>query len=113
MTATKTNGPPPGRADEQAPVLVLLHGGGPGVDALGNWATVRPALSASFRCLAPDLLGFGTQVTTGEADGAPRSARGPGRGPGHGRSCRCSTARACGGSTCSATRPPAGPPRWH
>ncbi|MEU8457175.1 alpha/beta fold hydrolase [Streptomyces griseoaurantiacus] len=69
MTATKTNGPPPGRADEQAPVLVLLHGGGPGVDALGNWATVRPALSASFRCLAPDLLGFGTQVTTGEADG--------------------------------------------
>jgi pimeloyl-ACP methyl ester carboxylesterase len=42
---------------------VLLHGGGPGVDAASNWAAVRSELSAGFRCLAPDLLGFGTQIT--------------------------------------------------
>ncbi|CAM4048134.1 alpha/beta fold hydrolase [Kibdelosporangium persicum] len=52
------------------PVLVLLHGGGPGVDAESNWATVRSRFSAEFRCLAPDLLGFGTQVVE-------RGPRGP------------------------------------
>lgn len=45
------------------PVLVLLHGGGPGVDAASNWAAVRSRISAEFRCLAPDLLGFGTRIT--------------------------------------------------
>lgn len=44
------------------PALVLLHGGGPGVDAAGNWASALPGLSARFRCLAPDLLGFGTRL---------------------------------------------------
>ncbi|MET8005282.1 alpha/beta fold hydrolase [Nonomuraea glycinis] len=44
------------------PVLVLLHGGGPGVDAASNWAAVHSELSAEFRCLAPDLLGFGTRI---------------------------------------------------
>ncbi|GAA5115147.1 alpha/beta fold hydrolase [Pseudonocardia adelaidensis] len=48
-------------------MLVLLHGGGPGVDAASNWAAVRPGLEAGFRCLAPDLLGFGTQIAGGEA----------------------------------------------
>jgi 2-hydroxymuconate-semialdehyde hydrolase len=47
----------------QDAALVLLHGGGPGVDAASNWAAVRAELSAGFRCLAPDLLGFGTQIT--------------------------------------------------
>ena len=42
--------------------LVLLHGGGPGVDAASNWASVKSRLSAEFHCLAPDLLGFGTQI---------------------------------------------------
>jgi len=46
-------------------VLVLLHGGGPGVDAASNWAPVRPRLEAGFRCLAPDLLGFGTRIAGG------------------------------------------------
>lgn len=57
-------GPVPGTMPEEGagPVLVLLHGGGPGVDAASNWAAVRTRLSARFRCLAPDLLGFGTQV---------------------------------------------------
>lgn len=59
----------------QDSVLVLLHGGGPGVDAPSNWAPVYSRLAARFRCLAPDLLGFGTQVTRDEAD-AP-AFRGP------------------------------------
>ena len=54
-------------------VLVLLHGGGPGVDAASNWSTVRSRLSSEFRCLAPDLLGFGTQI----AGGVAGALRGP------------------------------------
>lgn len=42
------------------PALVLLHGAGPGVDAQLNWAHVWSRLSATFRVIAPDLLGFGT-----------------------------------------------------
>jgi len=49
------------------PVLVLLHGGGPGVDATSNWRSVLPRLSERFDCVAPDLLGFGAQLTA-EAD---------------------------------------------
>lgn len=56
------------------PGLVLLHGGGPGVDAASNWASVRSRISSEFRCLAPDLLGFGTQITGAGA----RGLRGPG-----------------------------------
>ncbi len=39
--------------------LVLIHGSGPGVTAFANWRGVIPDLSAHFRCLAPDTLGFG------------------------------------------------------
>ncbi|KAA0933725.1 alpha/beta fold hydrolase [Streptomyces apricus] len=53
--------------------LILLHGGGPGVDARSNWATVRSRLSAAFQCIAPDLLGFGTHLSVGETtDGSPQ-----------------------------------------
>lgn len=41
-----------------APV-VLLHGSGPGVSAWTNWKRVIPALSDSFRVIAPDMAGFG------------------------------------------------------
>jgi 2-hydroxymuconate-semialdehyde hydrolase len=41
-----------------APVL-LLHGSGPGVTAWANWRTVLPALSGSYRVIAPDIVGFG------------------------------------------------------
>jgi 2-hydroxymuconate-semialdehyde hydrolase len=44
------------------PVLVLLHGGGPGVDAAGNWRSVIPRLTERFTCVAPDLLGFGSRI---------------------------------------------------
>lgn len=39
--------------------LLLLHGGGPGADALSNWRHALPALSDAFDVLAPDLAGFG------------------------------------------------------
>jgi 2-hydroxy-6-oxo-octa-2,4-dienoate hydrolase len=45
-------------AGEGSPV-VLLHGSGPGVSAWTNWKRVIPALSDSFRVIAPDLPGFG------------------------------------------------------
>ena len=39
--------------------LVLFHGSGPGVSAFANWRLVIPALSESFRVIAPDMVGFG------------------------------------------------------
>lgn len=41
-----------------APVL-LIHGSGPGVSAWANWRLTLAALSPHFRCLAPDMAGFG------------------------------------------------------
>ncbi|MDQ0382589.1 2-hydroxymuconate-semialdehyde hydrolase [Amycolatopsis thermophila] len=32
------------------------------MDAASNWASVRPRFAGGFRCLAPDLLGFGSQI---------------------------------------------------
>ena len=43
----------------QGPVVVLLHGSGPGVSAWTNWKRVIPALQDRFRIVAPDLAGFG------------------------------------------------------
>lgn len=48
--------------------LLLLHGGGPGVDAKQNWATVLPTLNAAFACIAPDLLGFGSSLDPDNSD---------------------------------------------
>lgn len=44
------------------PVVLLLHGSGPGVSAQANWSRTVPALSEHFRVIAPDLLGFGETV---------------------------------------------------
>ena len=43
---------------EGAPVL-MIHGSGPGVSAWANWRLPIAALSQHFRCLAPDMAGFG------------------------------------------------------
>ena len=43
---------------EQPEVILFLHGSGPGVTALSNWENTITALSDSFHCLAPDMLGF-------------------------------------------------------
>lgn len=41
------------------PVVVLIHGSGPGVSAWANWRPVIPLLSRQFRVIAPDIVGFG------------------------------------------------------
>ncbi len=43
----------------RGPVVLLLHGSGPGVTAWANWRLVLPKLSESFRVIAPDIVGFG------------------------------------------------------
>jgi 2-hydroxymuconate-semialdehyde hydrolase len=45
-------------AGSGAPVL-LIHGSGPGVSAWANWRLVLPALAATRRVVAPDMVGFG------------------------------------------------------
>ncbi|TAJ22820.1 MAG: alpha/beta hydrolase, partial [Rugosibacter sp.] len=45
-------------APNAAPVL-LLHGSGPGANAMSNWQFALPFLGESYHCLAPDIAGFG------------------------------------------------------
>src|SRR4051812_42688799 len=39
--------------------VVLVHGSGPGVTSYANWRLVLPELGKDFRCIAPDMVGFG------------------------------------------------------
>ena len=41
------------------PVVVMLHGSGPGVTAWANWRLNIPVLAISRRVIAPDIVGFG------------------------------------------------------
>ncbi|CAM3987287.1 alpha/beta fold hydrolase [Smaragdicoccus niigatensis] len=41
------------------PVVVLLHGGGPGASGVSNYSRNIDALAANFRVIVPDLLGYG------------------------------------------------------
>ncbi len=43
----------------EGPVVLLLHGSGPGVSAWANWRLALTDLSSQFRLVAPDLAGFG------------------------------------------------------
>jgi pimeloyl-ACP methyl ester carboxylesterase len=43
----------------EGPILVLIHGGGSGADAQGNWVQCLPAYAANFRTIAVDMPGFG------------------------------------------------------
>jgi 2-hydroxy-6-oxo-6-(2'-aminophenyl)hexa-2,4-dienoate hydrolase len=45
--------------DPKAPPVVLIHGGGAGADATGNWRHTVPHLSRTHRVIAPDMVGFG------------------------------------------------------
>lgn len=49
------------RVEGAVPIL-LIHGSGPGVSAWANWRLPLAALSPHFRCLAPDMAGFGYSV---------------------------------------------------
>jgi len=42
-----------------APPILWLHGSGPGVTALGNWAGMLDAFGDEYDNLAPDIVGFG------------------------------------------------------
>ncbi|MEH6502629.1 MAG: alpha/beta hydrolase [Cycloclasticus sp.] len=44
---------------ENADAILLLHGSGPGANAMSNWHLALPFLSESYHCLAPDIAGFG------------------------------------------------------
>ena len=39
--------------------VILIHGGGPGADAWGNWFDCLPRFAAKFRTIALDLVGYG------------------------------------------------------
>ncbi len=41
------------------PPVILLHGGGAGADAYGNWRGVVPTLAEYFKVYAVDMIGFG------------------------------------------------------
>ena len=41
------------------PVVLLVHGSGPGVSAWANWRLTIPALAQQCRVIAPDMVGFG------------------------------------------------------
>ncbi len=41
------------------PAVLFIHGSGPGVSAWANWRLTIPALSRSYRVIAPDMVGFG------------------------------------------------------
>ena len=41
------------------PAALFIHGSGPGVSAWANWRLAIPALSGSYRVIAPDMVGFG------------------------------------------------------
>lgn len=41
------------------PTLILMHGGGAGADAYGNWRECIPIFAKKYRVIAPDMVGFG------------------------------------------------------
>ncbi len=55
------------------PVLVMLHGGGPGASAVANYRQNLPALARHFRVVLPDQPGFGGSYRPTEADLDERS----------------------------------------
>jgi 4,5:9,10-diseco-3-hydroxy-5,9,17-trioxoandrosta-1(10),2-diene-4-oate hydrolase len=55
------------------PVLVLLHGGGPGASGVSNYHQNLPALSQRFRVVLPDQPGFGGSYRPSEAELDERS----------------------------------------
>jgi pimeloyl-ACP methyl ester carboxylesterase len=57
----------------EGPVLVMLHGGGPGASGVANYHQNLPVLSRHFRVVLPDQPGFGGSYRPTEADLGARS----------------------------------------
>lgn len=57
----------------EGPVLLMLHGGGPGASSLGNYAHNLPGFAKNFRVLLLDQPGFGGSYRPTKADLADRS----------------------------------------
>lgn len=55
------------------PVLVMLHGGGPGASGVSNYHQNLPALTSRYRVILPDQPGFGGSYRPTEADLDARS----------------------------------------
>lgn len=51
------------------PLMVCLHGGGPGVAGWSNFAANAAAFSSDFRVVTPDLPGFGASTITDDPGG--------------------------------------------
>ncbi|MEU9734787.1 alpha/beta fold hydrolase [Streptomyces sp. NPDC048002] len=57
----------------EGPVLVMLHGGGPGASGVSNYHQNLPELAQHFRVLLPDQPGFGGSYRPTSEDLADRS----------------------------------------
>ncbi|GAA3240044.1 alpha/beta fold hydrolase [Nonomuraea helvata] len=57
----------------EGPVLVMLHGGGPGASGVSNYHQNLPALARRFRVILPDQPGFGASYRPTEEDLDKRS----------------------------------------
>lgn len=57
----------------EGPVLVMLHGGGPGASGVSNYHQNLPALAKHFRVVMPDQPGFGDSYRPTVDDLAERS----------------------------------------
>ncbi|MER7178323.1 alpha/beta fold hydrolase [Streptomyces hyaluromycini] len=57
----------------EGPVLVMLHGGGPGASGVANYLQNLPALARRFRVVLPDQPGFGGSYRPTDEDLAERS----------------------------------------
>lgn len=57
----------------EGPVLVMLHGGGPGASGVSNYHQNLPELSRRFRVVLPDQPGFGASYRPTGADLEERS----------------------------------------
>lgn len=60
---------PDGAADADREVVLLLHGGGPGANAVTNWRRFIPGLSDRYRVIAPDIYGWGNTDHPAEGKG--------------------------------------------
>lgn len=45
--------------DPEAPAVLFLHGSGPGATGESNWKAVLEDMGDEYRCLAPDVIGYG------------------------------------------------------